>query len=90
MIIASAGVGTSIFLYFLIPGSPVFLAGLIPVLVGASLLAFASLLSTASAGVEAHRYSPTRWKSDRINRKALDNLSEGREDEAITHLQKAI
>ena len=45
MIIFASGIGTSIFLYFLIPNTPLFLTGVIPMLVGAAFLGLAYLMA---------------------------------------------
>ena len=45
MITFAAGIGISIFLYFLIPDKPVFLTGVIAMLVGAALLGLAYLMA---------------------------------------------
>ena len=45
MLTVSAGVGVAIFLHFMVPDKPVYLAGLIVVLVGVALLVFAFLVA---------------------------------------------
>ena len=49
LVVSAVGIGVTIFLYALIPDMPIYLAGLIPTLIGVALLAYSYILADSDA-----------------------------------------